>query len=239
MMPLEHKSLIRGLLWVTGFLIVLHVLSITVMSWSLQMERLFHVDLEANVPTWFSSFLWVIAALLSYQCSRLSLEARAQTSWNILAGVFMFLSCDEVASFHEHFGAIAARSFLNESTAEFLGWRAWPFVFMPLIILAVVGLIVKLKPFLHGSRRAAKLLLLGVALFVTGSVLLEMVTSFLVLNRLWPWFWKLEMVLEETLEMIGTITLIAGLLNHAEILKNRSVESFRVLQGEILEVVPS
>lgn len=65
--------------------------------------RLFGLDHEANIPTWFSSALLLAdAALLGWiAMSRRAREAPFWRHWSALALMFLFMSLDETAQIHE------------------------------------------------------------------------------------------------------------------------------------------
>ena len=65
--------------------------------------RIFDVNGEANIPTWFSSLLLV---LNSFILAIIAIRTKAQqgryyTQWFVLAVVFLYLSIDEAALLHE------------------------------------------------------------------------------------------------------------------------------------------
>lgn len=64
---------------------------------------------EANLPTWYSSALLlgcaVMLALISADTRRAA--GRDALQWMILAAVFTYMSLDETAEIHEHFGSHA------------------------------------------------------------------------------------------------------------------------------------
>jgi hypothetical protein len=65
--------------------------------------RIFLVTSESNVPTWFSSTQFVLAAMACMWVGRS--DPRAGRSWLLLGLVFLFFSFDEVAMIHERLEA--------------------------------------------------------------------------------------------------------------------------------------
>ena len=66
-------------------------------------KRLFDVNKEANIPTWFSSLLLVLNAFV---LGIIAVRTKAQqgpyhTQWFVLAAIFLYLSIDESALLHE------------------------------------------------------------------------------------------------------------------------------------------
>jgi hypothetical protein len=61
--------------------------------------KIFRVDEESNLPTWFSSSQFLLAALA---CALLAAGDRARRfGWGVLAAIMLEFSVDEVAELHE------------------------------------------------------------------------------------------------------------------------------------------
>ena len=69
--------------------------------------RMFDLDGESNVPTWYSSIQWfvVFAVLFGVAERRVSLADRRSWFLWLLPLVFLAFSADEVVQLHEHIGA--------------------------------------------------------------------------------------------------------------------------------------
>ncbi|MGA1304638.1 MAG: hypothetical protein ACO3ZD_11410 [Cyanobium sp.] len=63
------------------------------------MVPLFDINREANIPTFFSSLLLTIAALLLWLISRA--EAAKKASWALLSVGILLMAIDEIVQFHE------------------------------------------------------------------------------------------------------------------------------------------
>jgi len=214
--PISGDRLIRLLFRITGVLIVIHLINLALGGPSWQIERLFCLGEEANVPTWFSSALWAFTAFASYCCSILVESKKARTLWICITLGFLAFSIDEVAMIHENLFEVMSRFFPDGVRSHILvHFKAtnWPVIAAPFLILTVTWLILTFKRLLSGSKTAQKLLILGFAVTIFGGWGLELTTNFLNHDNL-QWVWEIESVFEESLEMIGAIIILSGLLRH-------------------------
>ncbi len=131
------------------------------------MMRFVDLDYESNLPTWFSSFEWMVLALVcAANAVVLHCRARARVTvgvWSLLACGATFLSVDEVAVLHERLGTIleeAARAAPAGSTLHaLLGFPSyyWILAYLPIAIPAAVFLIGFMWRELGPDRRIATL----------------------------------------------------------------------------------
>lgn len=166
--------------------------------------RLFELDEEANLPTWFSSITLFAAALISVVIGRLEHSRRPRETrfWMILAAGFVYLSIDELAMLHDKFGGTLA----TVLGVRAHGWITYVWVVPALVAIAAVGLL--LLGFVRRlPRRVQRLSVLAGILYVGGAVGCEMISARLVaadgsraLTSM-PYF--IEVLAEETLEMSG------------------------------------
>lgn len=170
------------------------------------LHLLLYVDGEANVPTWFSVLLLFVAAQQLWQVADASRRLRDgwQPYWRVLAVVFAYLSCDELAQFHE-----ASDSPLQSATHESSGYLkyTWVILALPLVAAFAVAYLRFLRALAPRTRNA--FLLAGV-LYVGAAAGLEMVGG--EIDTVYgqdTMAYKLETVVEEGSEMLA-ITLFAG-----------------------------
>jgi len=221
----NSKRLVKFLLGCIGILLVCHLTNLILGKPSYNIDRLFHMGHEGNLPTWFSSILWAIAAILAYQCRCFTRIAYERKVWLFVAIILMLLSVDEVAMIHEHlFGNFLGNRLKTIVSRKWI--RSWVVVAMPFLVIGTIWIGILLKKCLRGSHKAARLFMLGVGTLFISVVFLEflqpqhfdasVITS--------PLF-ELEMLMEETGEMIGVLFFIAGLLLHGRILYERNVDT--------------
>lgn len=182
-------------------------------DWSGTIWTLFGVDGEANVPSFFSGLLWVVAAATCWLLSRISHTRRsASRSWLAMAVICGFLALDEAATLHER---------LSEPVRELTGADgyllfAWviPYSVLCLVIAVALG------RFVWALGRPVNLLVLAAGLlFVSGAAGLESLQSGLVSaaeEESGSLTYIALYTAEETLEMLGVTLFIFALLRQLE-----------------------
>ncbi|MCW5879089.1 MAG: hypothetical protein KIS80_09530 [Anaerolineales bacterium] len=182
----------------------------------------FDLDQEANVPTYYSSFLLLTCAAL------LAIIGLVKTSsgdgwsrhWNFLALGFFFLSLDETAAMHERLIRIF-RDWFNPTGLFYFGW-----------VLAAIPLLIMLgmayyRFFLSLPQVTRRRLFLAVSVFVAGAIGMEMLGGWF--EQTYGAQHPAENVLttiEESLELFGVILLIHALLTYM-------ADSFKELRFKI------
>jgi hypothetical protein len=166
------------------------------LNWLLR--QLFDVDQENNLPTWFSTFLLLVASALLWLCARRKRAAGERWSghWRALAVGFLLMSVDEVAGVHESINSVIVMT-----------WAIPGAVMAALIGLAFIPFLLSLP------RRTA--LLFGVAGggYLAGAVGIEIVGNAMVGQRLRDTLqYNLTTLAEESLEMLGLVLFIYALL---------------------------
>ncbi len=131
---------------------------------------------EGNIPTWFSSIqLFMIAAVLSLIAIR-DIDRRSPSTWAlaVVPGLFVLLSLDEVAMFHERLG-----EWLSTSTDVGAGLRTGPWVllFVPLVGLLTLAAAFVFWPYLKGRRDVIVLVVAGFGVFGLSAVGLELLAN--------------------------------------------------------------
>lgn len=180
---------------VDATVIVLHVLNrVTGLD-----KRLFDLDREQNLPTWVSSIQFFGVALCAALLSSWAM-GRQRLAWRVFAGIFLFLSLDELALLHEELVDRVSRS--PSGDAAF-----WPLFYVPLgvgVLLASAVVLGEVRRF-GGS---VTLVCIGLTL-LGGALVLDAVATEIVDQ---PLLFEPELVLEEGFELLGTAVLIGVLL---------------------------
>lgn len=224
MTPLKHKttSSIKWLIIITILIIASNIINLTVGEWSWRFYRLMDTDGESNFPAWFSSFLLVLAAGLAYQCSLAAKDKQAEREgWQFLVFGLLYMSCDEVAMLHENIGLLIKKYLFQ---AENLKWFSGEIILVPFAVFFIAVIAVKLRNYLKGSRRAIRFLLAGALVYAFGAFVLDSVINFITTD-IDSWLFKIESLLEESLEMFGVILVIKGLLEHLRIMQAGLLQS--------------
>ena len=178
--------------------------------------RAFHllsyVDLEGNVPSWYSSMLLLAA---SFAAGLLSLGERGSggphwRAWRLLAVGFAAMSCDEAAGLHEHLTA-PLRLLLDDAPA-----LRYPLVLPGVAISVATWLYLSrfLRDLAPASRRR---LLSSGAVFLAGALGFETMGGWYdpTLHGESATYLALTHA-EETCEMLGVTGALYGMLRHFE-----------------------
>jgi cytochrome bd-type quinol oxidase subunit 2 len=182
--------------------------SAQVAAWKAIM-RLFDVNSEKNVPSWFSSMLLMGCALVSALLAALGRRGGGRDAgyWAALAAVFSLLSLDEAAALHERLGGPVAEV-LGAGTRGALHF-AWV---VPGVILALVVGLAFLR-FVVGLPPSTRRLVVGAAaLYLTGAVALEAVGGMVLEAQGHRAMYLLVTAAEEGLEMAGSVLFLYAVL---------------------------
>ena len=164
------------------------------------LTRLFDVDAEDSIPTWFSAAILLLASLLLLVLGsqRRREKDRRALHWLGLGWGFMLLSLDEIAGIHESINTVISCSWAIPG------------------LLAALGVGVIFIPFLvQLPRRSAMLMITAAFLFLAGAVGVELATdSFYEVCGPNNLSYGLYNAAEEGLEMFGVILFIYALLDY-------------------------
>jgi hypothetical protein len=207
---LKLSSIIRVIVLV-AFLIVLastagqlivYLKGIDQRDFFYKISNLFYVDLEANIPTFFSSFLLLFAALLLSIIA--VMEKNSQTGrhvlhWAILSLIFLLMAVDEFISIHEK---------LSTPTAKFFGngvYNIFPAAWViPGITFVIVFGIFFLRFWLQLPPKIRFIFFIAGTLYIGGAIGIEIVGGhYLVLYGKQNLTYSMIATIEESLEMAG------------------------------------
>ena len=174
--------------------------------------RIVNMDLEASIPTWYSSVnLAVSAALLAAIAA--TVRARKGThdlfAWSTLAFIFTCLSLDEISGIHESVGSLI-RTIVPTSGYFRFAWVIPALAALPFLGATFFGFLTRLT-----ARRRAQFLV-GGFLFVVGAVGMEMIGAKFYAEAgdqpTLPFIVCFH--IEEFLEMISIVLFNAALIEH-------------------------
>jgi hypothetical protein len=198
--------------------LVLADLILDVLTWRLpdsavlgSLARLFDLDGEVTVPSWYSASLMLLCAVLlaGNGLAYLLLDPRHARRWLALAAVFVALSLDETAALHER-TALPIRTFLGAGGLLYYAWVIPGALFAAAVGVASVRFLRELPP-------DTRLRFIGAgALFLGGALGMELWTGWLV-ERYGERHvaYVVATAVEEGLEMAGLLYFIHALLVHA------------------------
>ena len=171
----------------------------------------FDLGREANLPTYFSSGLLLIASLLLAWIARVKRrrEAAFDRHWLVLALIFFYLSVDEAARLHEFVYEVLSHFQVHGSGIFYHVWVV-PF----LAAAALVGL-AYLRFLFHLPAKQRFLFVAAALLYVGGAIGFEMFQGVVMeaqgRDNL---TYHLSIVVEEAMEMGGVLVFIYALLHY-------------------------
>ena len=173
------------------------------------LTRLFNLDGEDSIPTWYSVIqLACVAALAGLFAARNVHAARAST-WLllILPLIFLALSMDEMVQIHEWLG-IKSDMLLPEKSREntlFPETGVWMFLFGIPFFAGFLGFIVILRRYFTSVPGVLTKFLLGLAILAIGATLIEILSNLVESGSVW---YHLEIACEEGCEMFGVTVIL-------------------------------
>ena len=197
----------------------------------LGLVRLFDLDQEANVTTWYSTVLLLLAAVLLAVIARAAHTARAQfrLHWALLALILLVMSVDEASSIHE----LAIRP-LRSALGVQAGVLYFTWVVPAGAAVLLVG-IAYLRFVLHLPAATRRLFVIAGGVYVGGALGLELIGGYLASHHGGEGLAYLaEVTIEETMEMSGAVLFIHGLMGHIR----RELGEVRITFGAAGPAVP-
>jgi hypothetical protein len=169
-----------------------------------------HPGREANLPTWYSSTQWALAAAVfaAYAVFPRPGLRRGFRLYLPAIGAMSF-SLDETAQFHEWIG-MRTDMLLPGGTREgtpFAGTGIWMLILVPIAVVAALWVARLLADHLRAAPLATALLAAGLVLFVLGAGVFELT------GNLGSGVRELRIglqIVEELTEMIATTTVVWG-----------------------------
>jgi hypothetical protein len=208
---LDSGRVVFALMTVAALLLMAHLglLLVTVTTGHdriLGLVPLFDLNLENNVPSFFSGSLFLLNGMLLWLVGQLPARRDRAAVWFGLALVFVFLSYDELFGLHEQL----TRPIRGALRTSGLLYYPWMIAYIPPLLALVAWFGPTLRSLEAVARR--RLIVAG-SLYFSGAVVLEMIggayaESFGDDRNLG---WGLLVAVEESLEMAGLIALTHAL----------------------------
>jgi hypothetical protein len=174
------------------------------------LARQLHPGREANLPTWYSSSQWLLAAGAFAIYARFSPPGMRGGIRLLLPPLAaLSLSLDEAAALHEWIGG-RSDALLPGGTREgtfFSGTGIWMLILVPLALGAALWIVILLGEHLRAAPAAALLIVGGGVLFLLGAGGIEAASNLAAGDR--PMQLGIQ-VLEEFVEMVGATTVVWG-----------------------------
>lgn len=209
-LSLALRRLVVGLAGVFLVLLALHLVVVWsyVDGWRFPARDRFFFDRENNLPTFFSTFILMLAAALLglVGASKRRVGDAFARHWQVMALVFLGLAIDEAASLHE----LLIRPLRSSLQLTGLLWFGWVIAGAVFVLAFVVGY---LRFLAHLPARARWLFVVAGAMYAMGALGLEMVGGWVFLARDIRDY-MLVMTLEESLEMAGILLFNYALVDY-------------------------
>lgn len=171
-------------------------------AWSEALLPYLSLSGEANVPTWFSSSVLLVCALVAGAIARA--RPPQHRHWWGIAVMLAYMSLDEAVQIHEHLG-----DHFGTSGVLYYDWVIPAVAFLAVLAVIYLPFVRRLAP------QTRNRLLLAAAIYLAGAVVMELPLG---------WFtqhygddtlgYALIDWVEETLEMIGAVFALVALVQH-------------------------
>jgi hypothetical protein len=178
-------------------------------AYLIRLARVFSLDSEMNVPTFYSSLaLLFCATLLIIISVSHKRSGKPSLAWLFLAIIFTFLSIDEISTLHEKLIDLSREAF-NASGVFYYAWV------IPYGAALVVFLVVYFRFLLSLPKKIMILFIVSGSIFVLGALGMELVGGLHTeLHGTNNWTYSLMTTFEELLEMVGIVIFIYTLLTY-------------------------
>ncbi|XCN73873.1 MAG: peptidase M48 Ste24p [Candidatus Electrothrix aestuarii] len=179
--------------------------------------RYLDLDIEKNIPSFYSGFILFFSSFLFFCISLLDTkQGKTRYYWLGLAAVFCFLSLDETFVLHERLGDYTEKHITSSGILEVSGLLYFPWIIPYSILMAILGLLY-FRFILRLPRKTTVLMILSAIIFLTGAAGLDMLGGKEAeLNGYYSNTYVVLYTIEEFLEMSGVILLIYTLLDYIE-----------------------
>jgi hypothetical protein len=170
----------------------------------------FRVDGEGNIPTWFSSSMLLLCAILLLVITIAKKNDGDQYAihWGVLSLIFLGMSLDEAAVLHER-TINTLREAFNLGGFLYYSWIILGIAFLLLFAL------VYLRFFINLPRKSRSLFLFAGILYVGGAIMMEAIGGrYHEMHGNDNMTYELIATVEESLEMFGVVFFIYALLQY-------------------------
>ena len=169
--------------------------------------KLLDFNLEANLPTYFSSLILLInGILLALIGAGYKNLAEKYWQWFGLAAIFVFLALDEMIQIHEQLRA-PMEALLNTTGIFYFAW------FIPYIIITIILGIAYFKFMMRLPKHIFKYFIIAAVLFISGAVVMEAISGMYSEKHGGSTLaYSLMYTVEESLEMSGSIIFLYALM---------------------------
>jgi len=210
----NSSRLIKLLTFIAIILIAIHITILgfqfyTGTSVKFELLRMFNLDMEANLPTLYSSAILFFSAFLFYLLSKVSQDKKSKDHlfWLGLSFIFTFLAFDESIKIHEAVGD------LTDKLVHGSGYLNYPWVIPYAVLVLVVGLFY-IRFFWRMEQKVFWSFVGAAVMYVSGAIGFELLgANEASIHSPDTVLYSVYATTEESLEIFGVIFLIRILLN--------------------------
>ncbi len=167
-------------------------------------------DDEASIPTWISQAILLAIAASAFFAGLLQKTKAAKRAWISIGIVGLLLSIDEVSAMHELLLQTTHLLLYNEASPT-LYQNAW-LILLPFI--AIAGSILAYVVIKYVPRKTILLMMLGSVILVLGAAVVDALTNADNVNTFTTK--GIMVAIEESLELIGSSTILYAILDYLE-----------------------
>ena len=217
---LNKSKVLRNLFIITGVLLIGNLFAVYLRLNSDGMEskvtrliiKLFDFNLEANLPTYFSSLILLCdGILLALIGSRYKALGEKFWHWLGLSAIFVFLALDEMMQIHEQFRA-PMEALFNTTGILYFAW------FIPYVAVTIIIGIAYFKFMMRLPKSILKLFILAGVLFISGAVGMEAISGMHAeVHGEETLTYALMYSFEELLEMSGALVFMYALIAYIQL----------------------
>ena len=214
---IQKTKILRNLFIAIGLIVLANLFTVYLIFNSVGMEskvprlliKLFNVNLEANLPTYFSALLLladaILLALIAYRKKALGEKF---WHWIGLSTIFVFISLDEMIQIHEQFRA-PMEALFNTSGILYFAW------FIPYVAMVIILGIAYFKFMMRLPKKILQLFILAAVVFISGAVVMEAISGMHAeVHGEETLTYALMYTFEEFLEMSGATIFLFALLKY-------------------------
>lgn len=209
---IQPKTVFAVLCLATAFLGGAHLAALTMKLLGHErvfgLVRLFDMDRERNIPTLFSTCLFLANSFLCLGIARATwLQNKPAKTWCFLSLLLFFFAIDEFCQVHEYVGEAAERLLAVPDSFFVPTWL------IPYAVVGILFLAVLLPFWMRQERRIRRLMAASAAIFIGGAAGVELLAGKYVVaaygerpeefNMNVDLWYGLLVVVEETFEMLG------------------------------------
>ncbi len=214
----KPRAIVVILSWTLGLVLLAHVLTL-VSTYGFGHDtlrglvRLFNIDEEHNIPTYYSSMVLLVCSGLALALAAADKKAggRDHRYWGGMSGLLFLTSVDEFAQLHEYVNGIIR----GPSGADRPFYESWV---LPYAVLVLIMALLYIRFVLRLPSDTRRLMVLAGAMYVGGSLGFELIGGLYLHTHGWNMGLAYDLLTtgEEALEMGAGTVLVYALASYGE-----------------------